>query len=108
MDRLGPNWPKPPASDQGLSDAMTAFWTSFASTGAPSAAGAPDWRPYGSTGAYMDFKAAPQMSKDLFPGMYAFNEQVVCRRRAQGDQPWHWNVGLWSPKMPPKAPNCGG
>ena len=107
-DHLGPNWPKPPASDRSLSDAMIAYWTSFALTGCPKAAGAPDWRPYGSTGAYMDFKDAPRMSTDLSPGMYAFNEQVVCRRRAEGDQPWHWNVGLWSPKMPPASPKCAG
>ena len=36
----------------------------------------------------------------LLPGMYELNEQVVCRRRAAGGIPWHWNVGLASPPLP--------
>lgn len=109
MDRLSPNWPKPPATPEetALSDAMIGYWTSFARTGEPRAARAPDWRAYGSSGAFMDFKATPQMSQDLLPGMYAFVEQVVCRRRAAGNQPWNWNVGLASPPLPPPAPGCG-
>ena len=37
---------------------------------------------------------------------YALNEAVVCRRRAAGDQPWHWNVGIASPPLPPRAEGC--
>jgi para-nitrobenzyl esterase len=35
--------------------------------------------------------------------MYALNDEVVCRRRAKGDQSWNWNVGVASPPLPPKA-----
>ena len=107
MDRLSPNWPKPPRTpeEKALSDAMIGYWTSFARTGEPRAAGAPDWRPYGAGGDYMDFKAKPAMSKALLPGMYAFVEQVVQRRRAAGTQPWNWNVGLYAPPLPPRAPS---
>jgi len=38
--------------------------------------------------------------------MFTLNEEVMCRRRAKGDQPWNWNVGLASPAMPPKVPGC--
>ena len=40
------------------------------------------------------------------PGMYEFNEQVVCRRRAAGGIPWHWNVGIASPPLPAEASQC--
>jgi para-nitrobenzyl esterase len=107
-DRLSANWPKPPKSSEeaALSDAVIGYWTSFASTGDPRAAGQPDWRPYSSEGAYMHFAARPEMSTSLLPGMYPFVEEVVCRRRAAGDQPWNWNVGLASPPLPPAAPGC--
>lgn len=105
MDRLSANWPKPPHTPEeiALSDAIIGYWTSFARTGDPRAAGEPDWRPYASSGAFMDFKARPEMSSNLLPGMYPFVEQVVSRRRAAGDQRWNWNVGLASRPLPPKV-----
>ena len=54
----------------------------------------------------MAFRDMPVPSTDLMPGMYAFNEEVVCRRRAAATQSWNWNVGLWSPPIPPKAVSC--
>ena len=83
-----------------LSDAMIGYWTSFARTGRPQAAHQPDWPVFGSTGAYMAFEETPQPADHLLPGMYEFNEEVVCRRRAAGDVAWNWNVGLYSPKNP--------
>ena len=108
LDRLSVNWPKPPATPEeaALSDAMVGYWISFARTGKPVATGAPDWSPYGSSGAFMHFEAAPRMAQDPLPGMYAFVEQAVCRRRVAGTQQWNWNVGLWSPPLPPQAPGC--
>ena len=108
LDRLSPNWPKPPSTPEeaALSDAMIGYWTSFARTGAPRAPGAPDWRAYGSAGDYMAFRATPQMSERLLPGMYALIEQVVCRRRAAGDTQWNWNVGLAAPRISPPTPKC--
>ncbi|MBS0276390.1 MAG: carboxylesterase family protein [Proteobacteria bacterium] len=108
VDRLGPNWPKPPATPEEakLSDAMIGYWTSFARTGKPVAANAPDWPAYDSTAAYMHFTRAPEPSTHLMPGMFTLNEDVVCRRRAAGDVAWNWNVGLVSPPLPPQTSNC--
>ena len=85
---------------------MTDYWTSFAATGTPKAAQAPDWPVFGADGNYMHFADAPRVATKLLPGMYAFNEAVMCRRRASGDQAWNWNVGLAAPKLPPKAAGC--
>jgi para-nitrobenzyl esterase len=108
-DRTPPLWPKIPATLQeaGLSDAMIGYWTSFARNGQPQAAGAPVWQPYGSAGAYMDFTDAPHPSDHLLPGMYALQEEVVCRRRADGNLPWNWNVGIISPPLPGRSAHCG-
>jgi para-nitrobenzyl esterase len=107
-DRTPLNWPKIPATDveKKLSDAMLDYWTSFARDGVPTAAGQPAWSAYGASRAYLAFEDAPQPKAHVFPGMYEFNEQVVCRRRAAGGIPWHWNVGLASPPLPPEAPQC--
>jgi para-nitrobenzyl esterase len=107
-DRTGPQWPKIPetAQEKKLSDAMVDYWTSFARTGRPVAQGEPDWPAYDGTASYMAFKDAPHPSDHLMPGMYALVEQVVCRRHASGDQPWHWNVGLASPPLPPQNEHC--
>jgi para-nitrobenzyl esterase len=103
-----PLWPRVPetAQERGLSDAIIGYWTSFARTGRPQAAYEPDWPPFGSTDAYMAFREAPQPSDHLLPGMYEFDEEVVCRRRVNGDIVWNWNVGLWSPRLPPQQPQC--
>jgi len=108
IDGTPPLWPHIPASprEDALSDAMLDYWSSFASTGSPRAANAPDWPAYGSAGAYMHFSDMPHPQTDLMPGMYRLNEEVVCRRVAAGDLPWNWNVGLASPKLPPEAPQC--
>ena len=108
FDGTPPHWPKIPDTDEekNLSDAMIGYWTSFARSGHPTAKDEPAWPVYGSTGAYMDITAAPLPSTRLLPGMYEFNEEVVCRRRAVGDIPWNWNVGLYSPKNPPPQPQC--
>ena len=103
-----PNWPTVPATplETNLSNAMLDYWASFARAGKPSAAGQPQWPAYGSERNYMAFEDAPQPKTHLMPGMFEFNEQVVCRRRVKGRIPWHWNVGLASPPLPPEAPQC--
>jgi len=108
FDGTPPLWPKipPTAEEKKLSDAMIGYWTSFARTGKPQAANEPDWPSFGTTGAYMAFEAVPTPSKNLLPGMYQFVEETVCRRRASGDIPWNWNVGLYSPKLPAQQPQC--
>jgi para-nitrobenzyl esterase len=108
LDRTSPNWPKIPATPQEtkFSDAMIGYWTSFARTGKPQAAGEADWPVYGPSRVYMDFADVPRPSEHLMPGMFELNEKVMCRRHASGDQPWNWNVGLASPKMPAKQKSC--
>jgi para-nitrobenzyl esterase len=102
-------WPKNPdtPADAKLSTAMTAYWASFARDGVPKAAGEPAWKPYGRERAYMAFVEGPQPGVHLRPGMYELNETVMCRRRAQGDTPWNWNVGVVAPPLPPKTDQCG-
>ena len=108
LDSTPPLWPKIPATPEEtkLSDAMIGYWSSFARTGRPRAANEPDWPAFDSTGDYMAFTDAPHPSKHLMPGMYELNEEVVCRRRASGDIPWGWNVGIISPKMPRPTEQC--
>jgi para-nitrobenzyl esterase len=102
MDRTPPLWPKIPATQEEakLSDAMLDYWSSFARTGHPQAQDAPAWQPFGTAQAYMDFTDAPHPADHLLPGMYALHEEAVCRRKAGGDQPWNWNVGIVSPPLP--------
>ncbi|MHA6718672.1 carboxylesterase/lipase family protein [Sphingomonas sp. RS6] len=99
--RTPPLWPKVPdtLAERRMSDAMLAYWTSFAKTGTPAAAGQPDWLPYGKEANYMAFAQVPQARAKLFPGMFALHEASVCRRRAAGNQPWNWNTGVISPVL---------
>jgi para-nitrobenzyl esterase len=105
FDGTPPLWPKVPKSpDQtALSSAMLDYWTSFARTGHPEAAHAPAWPRYADAKGYMHFVDTPVADHDVMPGMYSFNEAVVCRRKAAGTVPWNWNVGLAAPKLPPKS-----
>lgn len=108
VDRTPPHWPKIPEteSEARLSAAMLGYWASFARAGTPTAEGQPDWPAYGDRRAYMAFDATPVPGERLMPGMYELVETVVCRRRAQGSLPWHWNVGIVSPPLPAGAPGC--
>jgi para-nitrobenzyl esterase len=106
-DRTPSLWPKIPAdaAEAKLSDAMVGYWSSFARTGKPRAANEPDWPTFDAAESYMDFTDTPHPADHLMPGMYTFNEEVMCRRHATGGIGWNWNVGLASPPLPPKA-NC--
>jgi para-nitrobenzyl esterase len=100
-------WPAIPqtAGEQRLSDAMLSYWATFARDGVPRAQGEVAWRPYDRERSYMSFDDVPHMRAGP-PNAYAINEAVVCRRRAHGGIAWHWNVGIISPPLPPKAPGC--
>lgn len=108
LDRTSPNWPRIPDTDveKRLSAAMLGYWTSFARDGVPTAADAPEWRAYADTRAYMAFDGEPKPGEHLMPGMFELVEEVVCRRRAQGDLPWHWNVGIVAPPLPAGVAGC--
>jgi para-nitrobenzyl esterase len=110
LSRTPPNWPPVPdsAEERALADMMVDYWTSFARSGIPAAAQAPAWPAYGTdgAGAYLHFAEAPRAASDLMPGMYELLDEVVCRRRQSGDQPWHWNHGLAAPVLPDPSPNC--
>lgn len=107
-DRTPPRWPAIPDTpvERGLSDAMMAYWASFARGEAPRAAEQPDWPAYGTTQTYMAFEEGPVVRERLMPGMYELHEAVVCRRRVAGGVPWTTNFGIVSPPLPPAAPAC--
>lgn len=107
-ERLGPQWPPVPDTPQerALTDAMLGYWSSFAKSGVPVAAGQPAWQPYAKDAAFMWFRDKPTPGARLMPGMFALNEAVVCRKRAAGTVAWNWNVGLASPVLPDKRPGC--
>jgi para-nitrobenzyl esterase len=106
--RIGPsapklaNWPRAQGpAEEVLSNAMIAYWTSFARTGIPTAPGEPDWPPFAPRGSYMHFTKTPDVATDLMPGMYELNEQVMERRRRAGNQQWRDDVGVAAPVLPP-------
>lgn len=103
-----PLWPKIPDTNEEkkLSEAMNDYWASFARTSRPQAANEPDWPAFSSTADYMAFTDAPHPANHLLPGMYEFNEEVVCRRHESGATPWNWNVGIISPKIPDPVAHC--
>lgn len=108
IDRTPRNWPKVPdtEAERALSAAMMSYWSSFMHATEPRAKDQAQWRQYGSDRAYMRFADQPEPGTRLLPGMFELNEQVVCRRHASGNQPWHWNVGLASPPLPPAVESC--
>lgn len=98
---MPPAWPTVPDSlrERALSEAMIEYWASFAKTGVPRAKGVPAWPAYGEGAHYMAFAGTPRPGTYLLPNMYALHEAATCRRRAAGDQPWNWNVGVASPVL---------
>jgi para-nitrobenzyl esterase len=104
-DRTPPAWPRMEmtASEKRFAETMRDYWVSFVKTGTPSAQGQPRWEPFGSSKAYMDFGELPRTGANPMPGMYDLYEQVLCRRRAQGETPWNWNIGIVSPPLPAAA-----
>jgi para-nitrobenzyl esterase len=103
--RLWPKIPKSPQEAQ-LSNAMLDYWSSFARSGEPRAADAPDWPAYGTIHAWMTFGDTPQSSQQLMKGMYELHEEAVCRRQASGTLPWNWNVGVVSPVLAKGETHC--
>ena len=100
---LGPNWPRPPATDEerGLAEAMSAYWASFVRDGAPKAAGAPDWPRFtAAQRGYLDIDAAPVAGRDLHPAAFAWADKLVARRREQG-QGWRLDIGFSAFPSPP-------
>jgi para-nitrobenzyl esterase len=97
--RTPPLWPEIPATktEAALSRVIGDYWISFARDGVPSATGAPDWPAFGGAGGHIRFAGTARAENDLLPGMFALNETVIGRRRAAGDTPWNWNVGVAAP-----------
>ena len=104
-NRTTQNWPPIPQfpRETTLSNAMIDYWASFVRDGTPRAANAPDWPRFDAQRSYIHFTDTPRAETQLMPGMYELNEAVVCRRLAAGTQPWNWNAGLWSGRVPPAA-----
>lgn len=107
-DKTSDKWPKIPAytSDIELSDALVDYWSSFVKDAVPVAENQVSWVPYNHEKSFMYFGEKPSVSKKLLPGMYELHEEVVCRRRKAGTIPWHWNIGVISPSLPPVNGAC--
>jgi para-nitrobenzyl esterase len=105
LNRTPPAWPKAPSTpaEARLARTMADEWVSFVREGRPQAADAPAWPDFAQGGGAMVFQDQPRAFAGLLPDMFALQEAVVCRRRAAGDQPWNWNVGPASPRLPPKG-----
>ena len=94
------NWPRPVpdrAEDMAVSQAIMAYWTSFAREGRPESPGLPAWdrieQPSGRYMAFRDGRAVP--SEHLAPGMYALNSDIIAMKRGRGLPWWRWeNLGL--------------
>jgi len=101
LERTPPLWPKirTTGRETRISDAIIAYWSSFARNGKPCAANEPDWPAYGTASAYMHFGDVPEISEHLMPGMYELHEESVCRRLESGQFPWNWNTGIISPQL---------
>lgn len=97
-------WPAIPATDTeaAMSEAMGAYWASFARDGRPRARQQPAWPRYSEHegGAWMHFAEVPRVAHALLPAQYRLHEEVVSRRRRQGDTPWNWNTGIVAPILP--------
>lgn len=104
-----PGWPKIPEDDENrrMAAAMLDYWTSFARSGVPVAGEAPQWLPFGAGGAFMRLEGRPGMASGFMPGMFDLHEEIMCRRRARGDQPWDWRIGAYAPVLPAAAKACG-
>ncbi len=99
---LTPNWPAPEGPvEKALSQAMLAYWTSFARDGAPTAPGHPDWPQYAPERPWMRFEATPVVSPQVMPGMFELHEEVMQRQRRSGNQPWGLRAGIGDPVPPP-------
>lgn len=98
-DRTPPLWPQIPCTgvEETLSRAIGDYWIAFARSGVPSAQGFPDWPDWTRTGGHMRFAEAPRVEAGLLPGMFALADEIVRRRRAAGNVPWNWNVGVAAP-----------
>ena len=86
------NWPMPAGeADRALARLMIGYWTAFAAHGVPAAdGGAPEWPAYDEAENFMRFGARPVAERDMLPGMFEFQEEIMQRRRGAGEQ-WFTN-----------------
>ena len=93
---LGPNWPKPPLSEDEakLSAAMMGYWLSFVRDGVPRADGEAEWPRYvvGEAG-YLDIAERPVAGRGLQAGPFAHADALVESRRKQG-RAWRLDIGF--------------
>lgn len=98
-DRTPPLWPAVPTthSEAGLARAIGDYWISFAREAAPRSESWPDWPDHTTTGRHLHIASVPLVKADLAPGMFALTDEVVRRRRNDGNASWNWNVGVAAP-----------
>ena len=100
FDRSPVMWPRPKVTvaEGRLSESLGDYWVNFARTGQPQSQHGPQWSAYGTEQNYLHIGDEARNERNLAPGMFELNEEVVCRRIQQGGIPWNWNVGLWAPE----------
>lgn len=103
MRQSPPAWPKAPDTPEEAETTriIADYWTSFTRDGAPAAENAPDWPDYSDNDAILHFAQTPSVRRDLFQDMYALIDQDFERRRAAGNIPWNWLVGVATPLPAP-------
>ena len=101
-------WPAAPDTDAELrlQDAMADYWTTFARTGSPGTSGGVTWPRFDAQARFLDFGSRPMVGVDPMRGAYALDEEIMCRRRAAGDQAWIINVGVGASPLPPATAGC--
>jgi len=105
---LTENWPAAEGpKEKALSDAMMAYWTSFARSGKPRAPWHPDWPTWSPDERYMRFGETPEVSANLMPGMFELHEEVMQRERRAGNLPWNGRVGVVAPIIPGRDMQSG-
>ncbi|MEP0313918.1 carboxylesterase family protein [Hyphomonas sp.] len=95
-------WPEIPNTleELAVSAAMLDYWTSFARDGVPASPNGPEWKTFEENQAYMEFGDEPRLRHDLLPGVHELQEEIFCRRREAGNQPWDWRAGSIAPPVP--------
>ncbi|GMM92156.1 carboxylesterase/lipase family protein [Qipengyuania sp. MTN3-11] len=97
---LPARWPVPDGThDRAVSDAMIAYWTSFAASGRPLAPRLPVWPAYGEQQNFMLFADSPVAGRDPRPGMFELHEDFADRERREG-RSWGQLIGLAAAPMP--------
>ena len=107
-DKITPNWPQIPdtPSEREFADKLFSYWVSFTRGETLAPVGAPAWPAFGREGNVMVFTDRFTRRSGGMGPAFALQDELVCRRAADGSLSWHWNVGIASPENPGPQPSC--